>query len=112
MSTTTATVSGMTYLPVADKLQPSASPGLVQRNVILNFTGGSATVNCSGNLAAGIGTIIDARAIAVGSSTNTFSLVNTMSTTNTIYPITSGVTFLNLNTASGCYALGTILSTA
>jgi hypothetical protein len=106
-----ATVNSTTFLSVADKPQPSSSAGLVRRDIVLNCSAGTTSVNYSGP-AAGIGTIIAAQAVALGSSSQTFSLANTISSAGAIAALTGGVTFVPSSTVGGCNFLATIVSTA
>ena len=104
-----ATVSAVSSLLLGASAIPSSTPGPVRRDVIITLAAGDANFNFSGNTTTGLGTIYSAtNPIALGSSTITFSLSNTASG-GTIFPITSGETFVP-STTVGCTAVATVIS--
>ena len=104
-----ATNNGLTFLPVADKPQPSSSPGLIRRDLILNFTTGQTTQNFSGG-AAGLGVLLSASGVGIGGNTVGLCVNNTANSGNTLDLISGGVQFLQNSTVAGSF-IATVLST-
>lgn len=107
----TATLNSASYTSAASAAQPVSSAGLVVRTAIINLAAGDANGNYSGNNSTGLGTIYAATGTPIGSGTITLRVANTASSTGTLYPITSGVTFVPSHTA-GCQFSTVVISSS